>query len=118
MPDFAPLPKKEIFVDTDSRLIHLNDPKVKTLKHAKALSLHKWHKARKDLEALLIFTSKACGFCFYNDQRHNYGCLECLVKEKCQELDEQVSIFLDGSLKYIEEDLIPFIENFEPTGDR
>ncbi len=94
-----------------------NDPVVKTLTHAKALSLKKWHKARKDLEALLKYISQGCGFCFYNDNLHSYGCLECLVKEKCQELDNQVNRFLEGSLNYIEQDLIPYIEAFQLNGE-
>ena len=93
------------------------DPKVKTIAHAKTLSLKKWHKAKKDLEALLKHTSHPCGFCFYNDNRQPYGCLECLVNEKCQELDEQVNLFLEGSLNYIEKDLIPYLESFEVIGE-
>lgn len=93
------------------------DPVVKTIGHAKELSLVKWHKARKDLKALLKLTSSPCGFCFYNDSSPPYGCLECLVKEKCQELDEQVNVLLGGSLIYIEETLIPYIENFELNGE-
>ena len=89
--------------------IQMNDPVVKTIKHAKALSLKKWHKARKDLETLLNYTSQPCGFCF-----HFGNCIDCEVSEKCFETDEQVNTFLNGVLKYIEEDLIPFIENFEP----
>ncbi len=92
-------------------------PDVKTLKHAKSLSLQKWNKARKLLETLLKQTSQACGFCFFNDNRQPYGCQECYVKEKCQELDEQVNIFLSGSLTYIEEDLIPYIEKFQLNGE-
>ncbi len=92
------------------------DPVVKTIAHAKVLSLKKWHKSRRLLEALLKHTSASCGFCFYTYNLHNYGCLECPVKEKCQELDEQVSIFLDGSLNYIEQDLIPYIEKFQLNG--
>lgn len=88
-----------------------NDPIVKTIKHAKSLSLKKWHKARKDLEALLKHTSQPCGFCYYSA-----GCFECEVRKKCQELDDQVNIFLDGALTYIEQDLIPYIEAFELNG--
>ena len=101
--------RKVTFASMDSRLILMNDPVVKTIKHAKSLSLKKWHKVRKDLTALLILTGRPCGFCNYYPL-----CVECEVKTKCAEMDKQVSRFLDGSLTYIEKDLIPFIENFEP----
>jgi len=101
---FTPMPK--------------TDPVVKTIKHAKSLSLKKWHKIRKELVAVLIHASQECGFCFYNRTNSQpYICLECPVKEKRQELDEQVNIFLSGSLTYIEEDLIPYIENFQLNGE-
>lgn len=92
-----------------------NDPVVKTIEHAKALSLKKWHKARKDLETLLKHTSDSCGFCFYFEHKSRYssGCHICEVSDKCHEMDMQVNNFLEGSLVYIEKDLIPFIENFE-----
>lgn len=85
-----------------------NDPVAKTIKHAKSLSLTKWHQARKDLETLLHFICQPCGFCSYFG-----GCLECEVWPKCKELEIQVNCFLEGSLTYIEENLIPYIENFE-----
>lgn len=94
------------------------DPVVKSIKHAKALSLKKWHKARKDLEALLRFVSEPCGFCHYYG-----GCVNieneklCLVTSKCMELNEQVNLFLEGSLNYIEDNLIPWIENFQVNGE-
>jgi len=91
------------------------DPVVKTIKHAKSLSLRKWHKARKLLEAVLKQTSQPCGFCFWAEL--HTGCEDCPVSNKCYELSLQVNAFLEGSLKYIEEDLIPYIENFELNGE-
>lgn len=91
------------------------DPVVKTIKHAKALSLQKWHKARKHLERILHDVSQPCGFCNYQEDKGK--CLDCPIDIKCQEQDVQVHLFLEGSLKYIEENLIPYIENFELTGE-
>ena len=89
----------------------MTDPVVKTIAHAKELSLKKWHKSRKLLEALLEHTSQPCGFCHYSG-----GCIECEVLNKCHELTIQVNVFLEGSLNYIEQDLIPYLEKFQLNG--
>jgi len=106
------MPRKVIFADMDSRMIPMNDPVVKTIEHAKSLSLQKWHKTRKLYEALLKQTTEPCGFCYWVADLHT-GCWDCPVYTKCWELSTQVNAFMEASLKYIEEDLIPYIENFE-----
>ena len=91
------------------------DPGVKTIAHAKEASLKKWHAIRKDLERILKDASQPCGFCNYQDDKGR--CMDCPVFDKCQEQDVEVHLFLEGSLKYIEEDLIPYLEKFQLNGE-